>query len=239
MLQRLRCDLVKKLFYTQRWTNWGTSVQKQYPPAETSDRFLAALQEAKRSLPNIPVEILNELFLTWGNKGWSAKEELLAGMTQQAWETEGTILECGSGLSTLILGLVAKHKGQRVVCLEHSEHWAIVVQNALDQFGLTNVELLFSPLVSYDDYDWYKLPANTFQEQEITLVVCDGPPEGTRGCRHGVLPVTLPFLHHGAVILLDDVQAGGASVLARWKREFGLDSVVEGSIKTYGRTVIP
>jgi len=162
----------------------------------------------------------------------------LAGMTQQAWESEGTILECGSGLSTLILALIARRKGQRLVTCEHVDSWAIAVQNALDNFGLTNVEIVCTPLVSYGDFDWYRLPADTFREREISLVVCDGPPESTRGCRHGVLPVIMPFLRNGAVILLDDVQAGGATVLARWKREFGLGSVVEGSVKTYGRTVI-
>jgi hypothetical protein len=41
------------------------------------------------------------------------------------------------------------------------------------------------------------------------------------------------------VILLDDVQSGGASVLARWKKEYGLDAVIEGVVKPYGRIVTP
>ena len=51
--------------------------------------------------------------------------------------------------------------------------------------------------------------------------------------------MTSPFLRHGAVILLDDVYSGGASVLARWKREFGLEAVIEGVVKPYGRIVMP
>ena len=214
-------------------------IRKQYPPENTSDRFFAALQEAERSIPHIPTAILKELFMTWGNRGWSAKEELLTAILQHAWDTEETILECGSGLSTLILGLIAQKTGHRVVCFEHIEDWAHTVHDALQRCSLTNVEILVSPLVAYTTYDWYKLPEGTFREQGISLVVCDGPPEGTRGCRHGVLPVSLPFLRHGAVILLDDVAAGGASVLARWKKEYGLEAVIEGHVKPYGRTIIP
>jgi predicted O-methyltransferase YrrM len=214
-------------------------MQKHYPPTEASDRFFAALQEADRSVPHVPAQILTELCTNWGNESWPAKEELLAAIAAHAWETKGTILECGCGLSTVLLALIARHKGQRVVSIEHIEDYAIAIRSTLRRFDLANVEILVSPLVAYQDYDWYELPEGTFGEQEISLVVCDGPPEATRGCRHGVLPVTLPFLRHGAVILLDDVQAGGASVLARWKKEYGLDAVIEGVVKPYGRIVIP
>jgi len=214
-------------------------MQKHYPLTEASDRFFAALQEADRAAPHIPVEILNELCAHWGNENWPAKEELLAAIAAHAWETQGTILECGCGLSTVLLALIARHKGQRVVSFEHIEDYAIAIRSTLRRFDLANVEILVSPLVAYPDYDWYEIPEGTFREQEISLVVCDGPPEATRGCRHGVLPVTSPFLRHGAVILLDDVYSGGASVLARWKREFGLEAVIEGVVKPYGRIVMP
>ena len=211
----------------------------QFPPAEASDRFVAALQEADRSVPHIPADILTELCMTWGNRNWPAKEELLAGIAAHAWRTQETILECGCGLSTVLLALIARHKGQRVVSIEHIPDYALAIQSTLRRFNLANVELLVSPLVAYQDYDWYELPEGTFREQDISLVICDGPPEATRGCRHGVLPVTLPFLRHEAVILLDDVQAGGASVLARWKEEYGLEAVIEGIVKPYGRIVMP
>jgi predicted O-methyltransferase YrrM len=214
-------------------------MQKHYPPAEASDRFFAALQEADRSVPHIPAEILTELCTNWGNESWPAKEELLTAIASHAWGTEGTILECGCGLSTVLLALIARKKGQRVVSIEHIEGYALAIRSTLLRLGLANVEILVSPLVGYQDYDWYELPEGTFREQEISLVVCDGPPESTRGCRHGVLPLTLPFLRHGAVILLDDVQSGGATVLARWKKEFGLEAVIEGVVKPYGRIVIP
>ena len=214
-------------------------IPKHYPPTEACDRFFAALQEADRSAPQIPSEILTKLCTNWGNEGWPAKEELLAARAAHAWETPGTILECGCGLSTVLLALIARHKGQKVVSIEHQGDYATSIRCTLRRFDLANVEVLFCPLVAHEDYDWYEIPEGTFGEQEISLVVCDGPPEATRGCRHGVLPVTLPFLRHGAVILLDDVQAGGASVLARWRKEYGLDAVIEGVVKPYGRIVIP
>jgi predicted O-methyltransferase YrrM len=211
-------------------------MERPTPPPE--DRFRAALHEADRWLPTIPVDILRELIDAWRNTGWSAKEEFLDAMTQQAWKAEGTILECGTGLTTLLLGLVARRTRQRVVCVEHLDEWALRARTSLQENSLHDVEVILAPLAPYGEYDWYQLPASTFDRKEIALVVCDGPPEGTRGCRYGVLPLTLPFLRHHAVILLDDVQSGGASVLAQWERDFGLRSTVEGSIKTYGRTIV-
>ena len=214
-------------------------MHSQYPPSKTEKQFFAAFEELERGLPSVSVEVLRELIEFWGNKSWSAKEEYLTGIIQHAWEAQGTILECGSGLSSLILGLLARHTGQRLVCLEHDADWAFVIRNSLAQADLSFVELLHTPLESFDTYDWYSVPDGTFTPREVSLTICDGPPEGTRGCRYGMLPVMLPNLSPGAVVLLDDVQSGGASVLARWKKDFGLDSTVEGSIKTYGRTLIP
>src|ERR1700724_3001454 len=61
-------------------------------------------------------QVLAALVYGWGNEGFSAEYDYLRHMIRSAWHCEaGDVLECGSGLSTLALAAVAKHRGTHVV----------------------------------------------------------------------------------------------------------------------------
>src|SRR5436853_7521373 len=53
-------------------------------------------------------EVLNDLIYGWGNEGWCGHNEYLAACIEGALTTRGPILECGSGLTTLLLGIIAQ-----------------------------------------------------------------------------------------------------------------------------------
>jgi hypothetical protein len=72
--------------------------------------------------------VLIDLIYGWGNEAWSARDEYLAGCINHALVSDGPILECGSGLSTLLLGAVAKRRGHSHWVLEHKPDWAKRVQ---------------------------------------------------------------------------------------------------------------
>lgn len=55
--------------------------------------------------------ILIDLIYGWGNEYWSAQDEYLAVCIDYALSTRGPILECGSGLSTIVIGTIAKSRG--------------------------------------------------------------------------------------------------------------------------------
>ena len=59
----------------------------------------------------------------WGNEGWSAPEGYLRDCVREAIFCNESILECGSGLTTILIGVVAEQYGREFVSLEHSELW--------------------------------------------------------------------------------------------------------------------
>src|SRR5881296_3729307 len=68
-------------------------------------------------------EALVRLREAWGNPSFAAKLEYLEEVARRGASVGGPILECGSGLTTLLLGLVAVRRGVDVWTLEHLPDW--------------------------------------------------------------------------------------------------------------------
>ncbi len=165
---------------------------------------------------------LGALRRAWGNTGWSAGLDYLEAVARHAAEAEQPILECGSGLTTLLLGLLTRGRGVAVWSLEHHPDWLERVQGALDAFGLDHVTLCHAPLQAREGgYAWYDAP-RAQMPTGFGLVICDGPPGSTPGGRYGLVPVLREHLADGCTILMDDAaRPGEADVLRRWQREAG------------------
>lgn len=157
----------------------------------------------------------------WGNENWSAHGEYLRHIARRVADQGGAVLECGSGLSTLLLAAVAGRSGAHVWSLEHAPAWAARVRHALAHHGLSErVTVCDAPLVSYGDYTWYTPPAD--DAPVFTTVICDGPPGAVPGGRYGLLPVMRSRLAPDAVVLLDDAgRPEEQEILGRWRAEFG------------------
>jgi len=153
----------------------------------------------------------------WGNEGWSADTAYLEAVCYWASRIQGPILECGSGLTTILLGIVAPG---RVTTLEHMPEWKQYVQQAAAKHS-TTVNIVTAQLVDYEGFHWYTLPE--WLPGNHDLVICDGPPSMTVGGRYGLIPIAKDLLSQNAVILLDDVERPDEQiVIERWKREFGI-----------------
>ena len=177
--------------------------------------------------------VLHDLIYGWGNKPWSALPEYLAACIDQSLSTRGPIMECGSGLSTILVGAVAKRRGCSHWALEHSPEWATKVQRYLDRFEIDSVVLCSTPLKDYGEYCWYDAPLKSMPS-DFSLVVCDGPPGSTKGGRYGLVPVMRERLKSCCVILLDDAhREHELAVARRWEGELGASSEIIGSIKPF------
>ena len=184
--------------------------------------------------------VIRDLVYGWGNEEWSARAEFILAFLAEAWMAGGPILECGSGLSTLLLGLVAQRTGNRLVSLEHNPFWAGRIRAALAEHRIDRVEVCEAPLRSYGGFTWYRPPEECLPEGGFSLVVCDGPPGDTPGGRYGLLPVMRRRLRPGCVVLLDDAyRPEEQAILDRWAGELGTSFTIEGSVKPYGRVVVP
>ena len=201
-------------------------------------RLRIAVRRLQRLQPgDVPDrEVLAVLRDGWGNKGFAATLDYLEHTAERAARTEGPILECGSGVTTLLLGLLAGRRGVPVLTLEHHGQWRDHVASALERFDIPNVTILHVPLRDYGAYQWYAIHETTRPPvvriagseatpeasgaagstaagcvadsipSDIRLVICDGPPGFTPGGRYGLMPLVGERLARNCTILLDDTE---------------------------------
>jgi len=127
---------------------------------------LFAAFERLRNGENSPL-IFDDLFKYWGNS-FAASPELLLTAYNMAKVTSGTILECGAGISTMVMGIT----GKEIHSLESDYQWYTKIKAIVEKLGLDNVHLHYSPIKEYEGYSWYNyddVPA------EFSLALNDGP----------------------------------------------------------------
>ena len=188
-------------------------------------------------VPTAP--LLTELIRSWGNAAWSAREGFLAACVSHALAARGPILECGSGLSTLLVGAIAQRRGLAHWVLEHDPAWAGRARAELEALGLDSVVLCREPLRDYGDFCWYDPPLAAMP-RDFALVVCDGPPGRTRGGRFGLVPVMGGRFRPGCVILLDDAHREPERLIAgAWAAALGAALALMGPGRPYLRLQTP
>jgi Methyltransferase domain len=189
---------------------------------------LAALDRALRAgkIPSIP--FFERLVQHWANPSWSAQATFLSSMLGWLSKTSGAVLECGSGLTTLVLAVAESSSARRVVSLEHDSTWAARVSAAMPRALRGRVHAALTPIRDYGDFDWYSID-NVPSLSMIGFIVCDGPPGATRGGRYGVVPVLRERIAPGCIILLDDAhRADERAIVDRWCFEYSA-AIVEAT----------
>ena len=172
---------------------------------------------------------LEALVSGWGNRGFTPRAPFLAAVAERLESSQGPVLECGSGITTLLLGVLAERRGFLVWALEHEERWARVVARLLRRHSLRNVTVVHAPLVEREAYAWYDL-RNVALPRRFDSVVCDGPPGTTRGGRFGLVPELDERLSVGCVCLLDDAdRSGEQAIVHEWCATWGWSIVPQGS----------
>jgi hypothetical protein len=141
------------------------------------------------------------------------------------------IVECGSGVSTVVMARRLRELGAgRVTSLEHRPEFAAATRGRLDAEGLGDrAAVVDAPLRPHPDTElgWYDRAAlGLLPDAGIELLLVDGPPAGTPALersRYPALPELAARLAPSAAILLDDADRPGERwVLDRWLGEFSL-----------------
>ena len=155
-------------------------------------KAVAALRSGDTS-----AETLAPLYGHSGSK-WAATPEMLMAAYSMARQTKGFILECGSGVSTIALGLAAERSGAFVHSLEHDIDWYDKTKARLDRYNIKSVTLHYAPLKDRDGVRWYDVPRFT---GPFDLVLCDGPQR--RYGRSGLIK-HLGWAIADAAVIIDD-----------------------------------
>ena len=192
--------------------------QQQFALGRAMPRFL---RNPSPTSAGFDSALLEDLVYGWGNHHWSVAS------------ANGPILECGSGLSTILIGILAQQARLTVWSLEHEPTYAAHVQKYLDKYRVNSVRLCVAPLKQYGDFDWYAPPLASMPG-DFALVVCDGPPGSTRGGRYGLVPVMREKLRADCTILLDDgARPDEQAVATHWARELDCEMEINGSQKPF------
>lgn len=186
-------------------------------------RFNRAFAEFRRAPQRASSNraLLGELQRGWGNEAWAADTEYLKAVLERALAVRGPVLECGSGLSTLLVGAIVESNGTDLWTLEHHPTWFARIEKQLNKYRFGSTHLVLAPLQDYGDFSWYRSPLDDMPDK-FALIICDGPPGNTAGGRYGLLPVMRERLSATAEILLDDTsRPAEAKVARRWGQETG------------------
>ena len=167
-------------------------------------------------------QILSPLLVRGGYLPWTTGSMRPAGLVEVCNEIihchRTRILECGSGVSTLLLArLLRERERGGLTSLEHDAHWATLIHDQLQREHLTQIaRVIHAPL--HGDPPWYRLDE---MPDEIDLLIVDGPPAFDPG--HGArrAPALVRFddtLVDGAAVILDDIdRPGEQQIIATWE----------------------
>jgi predicted O-methyltransferase YrrM len=147
-----------------------------------------------------------------------------------------TIVEFGSGLSTLIIArLLSYHKlDANIFSIDHDREWHNFLRSSLNEEGIgDNVKLIQADLESTTCYDnqqckWYaKDILEEALPKEIDLVIVDGPPiQYGKHCRYFAIPFLLNRLSKNYSVFIDDIYRKGENqILHKWKDILGINPV--------------
>lgn len=182
-----------------------------------------------RSSASADRALLASMRRAWGNEAYSADLTYLGEVAARVSSCSGPVLECGTGLTTILAGVLAERSGVIVHSLEQDSAWAEVVERALTKYRIRQVLVTYAPLRQYDGFVWYDRIAMLDFPKWFELVLCDGPavlehwePEVHAQWRYGVLPALAARSAGAGEILLEDADESRAeAVLGRWQVEFG------------------
>lgn len=158
---------------------------------------------------------------------WSAAPDFLELIVAHALAAKpATVVECGSGLTTLMLArCCALSGGGHVYSLEHGAEFAARTRAELARYGLeAQATVLDAPLrtctVGGREFQWYALGG--LPEVRIDMLVIDGPPGFIqRHSRYPALPLLRDRLAPGCVVYLDDAaRPDEREIVALWQAAF-------------------
>lgn len=160
-------------------------------------------------------------------RGWSASPDFLLLIARHARDARPqTVVECGSGTSTVVLARCMQLNGSgHVYSLEHDPEFASSTRANLERHGLGEwATVVDAPLRSHDlngeTWPWYTHEA--LPNGEIDMLLIDGPPEAVGAlARYPAGPNLFPSLSAGATVFLDDtIREDEKRIVERWQREF-------------------
>jgi hypothetical protein len=202
---------------------------------------LTAQAQAMAALPQLP----GVPMLPWSD--WALAPDVILRIIGMMRVRNWTVaVECGSGLSTVILAQEFKARGRgHVYAIEHDAEWAALVRSILAERAVLEwATVITAPLEPVESdgmrFQWYSTAALAPVRAlpKIDILVVDGPKRDTGPlARYPALPTFFRQLGREYMVILDDGRrVDETSIAARWneryKTNFALADTVRGQWET-------
>lgn len=163
-------------------------------------------------------------------RNWAVSPDCCVELVREILENDyRTIVECGSGISTIVIArTLSRVGGGHVYSLESSEHYAEETRRMLRLHRLEDYStVITAPLgetrVGSEQFEWYEVAGLEGLPDSIDLLFIDGPP-GPPAClpdtRFPAFPLLQDRLARQSTVVLDDfVREGEKGVVRRWLNE--------------------
>jgi predicted O-methyltransferase YrrM len=160
-------------------------------------------------------------------RGWAGSPDFLRNLLLLVREKKpSVVLECSSGVSTVILARALQLNGSgHVYSLEHDPIFAERTRDILRRFDLDDIATVFTaPFIDTRlpgwEGKWYS--TSSLGRTKVDLLVVDGPPQATSTlARYPAVPVLMERMSATAVIVADDTdREDDAIAVSRWLQEY-------------------
>lgn len=139
-----------------------------------------------------------------------------------------TIVECGSGVSTILSSYCLEKNGEgKLISLDHEDFYGSKTSQNLKNHQLEKFASVFhSPIKEYSlngkKWKWYDISAVENETSKVDLLVIDGPPYHTQWhARYPALPLIHSKLSKNATVILDDAgRKWEQKIIGMWLKEY-------------------
>lgn len=138
----------------------------------TWKRALRELQRLRGA--RLPEALAARLIAGWGDADRSVTPAYLGQCHALAMRATGTILEAGSGVTTIVLALGATGRPSSVVSFEQDARRRARVLRELTRLQARNADVRAGRVRSYGDFEWYDVDGRSLR-RPIAAVISHGP----------------------------------------------------------------
>ena len=160
-------------------------------------------------------------------RGWPASPDFLVELSSHVAKSyPGVVVECGSGVSTLVVARSLQLNGfGHLYSLEHIAEYGEKTRRELELHGLADwATVIDAPLVPQhingSTYVWYSTRGLTVND--IDMLIVDGPPEQPdKLVRYPAGPMLFGKLRPGGAVFLDDASRTTEQLtVEKWQQDY-------------------
>ena len=161
-------------------------------------------------------------------RGWAISPDFANIIIQKILEKKpGNILECGSGVSSLIISYLIHDKDWgNLISFEHDKEFADRTNELLKSHVVSGKTIIYSNnLINYtienEDWKWYDISLLN-PDIKFDVIIIDGPPAFIHPkSRYPSLFLLDKYLNKGGIILLDDcLREDDNNIVKQWMTKF-------------------